>query len=880
MPVHALGLGEIDVRSKLNQNFSASIPVIDSAPQELDSLQVVMANPADFDRAGIERADYLASITLKLETGAGGTRVLVSSNKIAHEPFLNFLVEAHWQGGRLLREYTVLLDPPNLPSSQTAAAIAPAAPASAEAAPAPAIATMPEPAAVAEAPTPEAATPALAAPMASAPAQPVAEMSKPAAASQTAPNPKNDKAAATASGADPFASKAATDVGAGAKTYGPVDPTETLWGIAGRVRPEAASTDQTLLALGLANPEAFDHGLFNGLLKGVTLKVPSDAAIESVPPNVAAERIAQWRKGGKLAAESSKTAAATPAEKPAHSAAAKPAEPSAAATPTPSNSGMKPAPASTDSAAKSVKGSTPSPASSSVFPTGPAPAPSVPAPLPSTGPAPAPSAPAATATSAAAPATTGATTSGVSPAPVGTPAAASTTPVAAPAPASVSTAAAPESPVVAAAAVSNTGGNVAGATSGSAAPSVAAPVAAPAQAASSGGSSAWLWILLLLAALIGFLVFRSKRAKKPVAEAPPPMSPPIKLSSLTPPAPKSAAPPLQNSPAAVTNSESNRAQSAGPAVVKAPVETRPFSAADPVFEPIAEVAPAKSAPASSPAKIDSPIGASDPLSEADFHLAYGLHDEAANLLRRGIESDPTRKDLRVKLAEVYFAARKAAEFQQTAVPLRGQIAAGDWQKLAALGRQITPDVAAFRDDADAAEIASPRAASPAPSAPTSAPPPSNPPSNLLEFNFDEPAKPAPSAAPPAKSSNLLDFDFDAELASLQPTSLNKSMASAPDLSPHEFDLSQEMQELQDSKPAVSPPAADTSPSGEVDLSQSFPESPSSAGDEIGTKLDLARAYADMGDNEAATELLREVALAGNTAQMQEAEALAKRLRSA
>jgi len=278
------------------------------------------------------------------------------------------------------------------------------------------------------------------------------------------------------------------------------------------------------------------------------------------------------------------------------------------------------------------------------------------------------------------------------------------------------------------------------------------------------------------------------------------------------------------------------------------------------------------APAPGIAKIDSQLGLSDPISEADFHLAYGLHDEAANLLRRSIESEPSRKDLRVKLAEVYFAASKAAEFQQTAVPLRGQIPAADWQKLAALGRQITPDVAAFREDADAptAETAPPRAPSPV-SAPAFS-------SNLLDFNFDEPAKPAPGSSPqPAKGNNLLDFDFDAELANLQPKSLNESMGSAPDLSPGEFDLSQEMQELQDSKPAATSaaPAA-----GEVDLSQSFPETPLSADDEIGTKLDLARAYADMGDNEAATELLREVALAGNAAQMQEAEALAKRLRSA
>ena len=107
----ALGLGEIDVRSKLNQRFVATIPVLAADSAEIETLTVRLGSVDDFARAGIERSDYLSSLEFAVTPGTPG-QIRVTSAQTAREPFLNFIVEARWSGGRLLREYTVLLDPP------------------------------------------------------------------------------------------------------------------------------------------------------------------------------------------------------------------------------------------------------------------------------------------------------------------------------------------------------------------------------------------------------------------------------------------------------------------------------------------------------------------------------------------------------------------------------------------------------------------------------------------------------------------------------------------------------------------------------------------------------------------------------------------------
>ena len=112
---HALGLGEVRVLSSLNEPIEAEIALSDLRAGELDALQVRLASAEAFARVGLDRPFLLTQ--LQFETArndAGEPVVRVTSQEAVREPFLNFLIEANWSRGRLLREYTVLLDPPVL----------------------------------------------------------------------------------------------------------------------------------------------------------------------------------------------------------------------------------------------------------------------------------------------------------------------------------------------------------------------------------------------------------------------------------------------------------------------------------------------------------------------------------------------------------------------------------------------------------------------------------------------------------------------------------------------------------------------------------------------------------------------------------------------
>ena len=109
----SLGLGDIQVSSALNQPLNAQINLISARPEELDEMRVELA-PADvFDRVGVPRPYFLTQLKFKpVSISSGGTAIRVTSTDPVKEPFLTFLVEVTWPKGRLLREYTVLLDPP------------------------------------------------------------------------------------------------------------------------------------------------------------------------------------------------------------------------------------------------------------------------------------------------------------------------------------------------------------------------------------------------------------------------------------------------------------------------------------------------------------------------------------------------------------------------------------------------------------------------------------------------------------------------------------------------------------------------------------------------------------------------------------------------
>ena len=247
--VWALGLGDIRMNSSLNQPLSARIELLSATPDELDNLTIAMASGDTFGRYGIDRPFFLQDIqfTIVRSGRADGNYVQVLSTSPMAEPFLTFLVEASWSRGRLLREYTVFLDPPTF--APPAADTAPVVQAPSRSAPsdsgrieraAPPPRTTPRPA-----PTPAPAT-------TSAPQQATPETS-------FTPPPVAD--------VTPFDAIAGDEL--------PVGRGYTLWGVAARIRPDSRLTiNQTMLAIFEANPQAFG-GNINMLRAGATLRIPS-----------------------------------------------------------------------------------------------------------------------------------------------------------------------------------------------------------------------------------------------------------------------------------------------------------------------------------------------------------------------------------------------------------------------------------------------------------------------------------------------------------------------------------------------------------------------------------------------------------------------------
>src|SRR5688500_15560062 len=123
--LYALGLGEIRLNSALNQPFEAEIELLAPTPEELSSLKVTMANQDVFARYGIDRPQYLSNFEFSVSRGRDGKATIkVTSNRSVTEPYVTLLVEAAWARGRLVREYTVLLDPPVfMPSQETPAPV-------------------------------------------------------------------------------------------------------------------------------------------------------------------------------------------------------------------------------------------------------------------------------------------------------------------------------------------------------------------------------------------------------------------------------------------------------------------------------------------------------------------------------------------------------------------------------------------------------------------------------------------------------------------------------------------------------------------------------------------------------------------------------------
>ena len=108
----AVGLGQVSLHSALNQTLNATIDLVTEKPLKPDQVIPTLGSVKDFKRAGVERPDYLNSLRFKAIESNGSLQIQVSSDTPINEPFVSFLLEVRWPKGRLLREYTVLLDPP------------------------------------------------------------------------------------------------------------------------------------------------------------------------------------------------------------------------------------------------------------------------------------------------------------------------------------------------------------------------------------------------------------------------------------------------------------------------------------------------------------------------------------------------------------------------------------------------------------------------------------------------------------------------------------------------------------------------------------------------------------------------------------------------
>ena len=264
-PASALSLGRLSVQSALGETLKADIDVTSLTPDEAANLRVKVAPPDAYRIAGVDYNPVLPSTSVTLQRRADGTPFLrITSDRPVQEPFVDVILELSWSSGRLLREYTLLFDPPS-----TAKAPAPTTPAAIAAAPAPARASRAEPA---QAPATAAAD-----------AASRAEARRAAAASAAADAASKAaarRAAAPAPTPSPAPSSDSAQTAEGSQYT--VRPGDTLSGIATKLQLSGVSLDQMLVGLYQGNSQAFAGNNMNRLRAGAVLNVPSQDKLASI----------------------------------------------------------------------------------------------------------------------------------------------------------------------------------------------------------------------------------------------------------------------------------------------------------------------------------------------------------------------------------------------------------------------------------------------------------------------------------------------------------------------------------------------------------------------------------------------------------------------
>jgi pilus assembly protein FimV len=615
-----LGLGDIRLLSSLNAPLDAEIEVLGATPDEIANLKAQIASRDLFAEKGLDFPSSLLTVTVTSARTADGRQVVrLRSRETMTEPFLTVLVEVNSTRSHLVREYSLLFDPPvftpgdqrNNEPVQSAATGAGAREGAIERAPPPA----------------------------------------------PAPAPRQESSAATA----PAASRpTAIASSASAGTDRTVRPGETLSGIASEVASaDAASSRAWMLAIYQANPSAFD-GNMNVMRSGAVLRIPDNSTAAAISPSEAGAEIRRqwsaWRGGAASTASTSSesepgrlrlvapadtaggtSTAASAAENAqlqsrvrelesqlqesrrlldARSAElaqlqARLAQQQGAATPPPA---AEPPPAQTPAAAEP---------------------------------------PAAAATPTETPAV-----EEPAEAPEATPPAAAAEPT-------------PEEPAATQ-------------------PPAAATTSAP---AAEGGSildtlKEYWWagaaLVVLLLAIFGLKAVRSRKRNEFDDS----------LSRLA----ASGADSLSRDSMGDTQPVRpvSRDREAAFVVEESGTHERPRFGGDLGAAPAAP----RNVPADETISSETAINLDqgDPLAEADFHMAYGLYDQAADLVRIAISREPDRRDLKLKLLEVFFVWGNKEQFLQTARELadsRDRAAPGEWEKIVIMGKQLAPEDGLF-----------------------------------------------------------------------------------------------------------------------------------------------------------------------------------------
>lgn len=259
----ALGLGELKLESFLNEPLSASVNLLNTGGLHEDEIKVRLGTREDFKRLGIDRSFFLTRIDFDVQIDDDGrARIVMTSDDAVLEPYLDFIVEARWPSGRLLREYTVLIDPPAFSNASTVVSAS----------------------------------------------ERVEELE-----GIPAPGKKKTEVATSGSRVDirksdlgpgempqrGFNASAADAPIAGDRYM--IKRDDTLWTIASRARPAGTSVHQTMLDIQRLNPDAFINNNINRVKAGYIIHLPSAQEISSDDLNAALaevnEQNAAWREG-------------------------------------------------------------------------------------------------------------------------------------------------------------------------------------------------------------------------------------------------------------------------------------------------------------------------------------------------------------------------------------------------------------------------------------------------------------------------------------------------------------------------------------------------------------------------------------------------------